>query len=197
MSSPSISAMLSADSMADKMSFEMSDIASIFEYTSSHLSAIWTELEISNLILPQRTHRIIGKYLNWEGEVGLLGNYEEVYDAFMTLLAVPPGPWQKGRLAWTYWTPWWMELADLKADQDFFNTYPNCVEVQNIIGKHFKQLVLHEGQLIVKMLEDKVVEAKMVAATMLRMDTALGQDVVNAIAATEKLTKYLKQEGAQ
>lgn len=27
--------------------------------------------------------------------------------------------------------------------------------------------VLHEGQLIVKMLEDKVVEAKMVAATML------------------------------
>lgn len=75
-------------------------------------------------------------------QVGLLGNYEEVYDAFMTLPAVPPGPWQKGRLAQTYWTPWWMELADLKADQDFFNTYPNCVEVQNIIGKHFKQLVM-------------------------------------------------------
>ncbi|KAG1794021.1 hypothetical protein EV424DRAFT_1548129 [Suillus variegatus] len=244
MSSPSISAMLSADEMADEMSLEMSDIASIFEYASSRLSAIRTELEISNLTLPQRTCWIIGKYLNWEGEsftlpwmsfcaglsispplsrnlrffvgvlsmkqVGLLGNYEEVYDAFMTLPA-------------TYWTPWWIELADLKANQDFFNTYPNCVEVQNIIGEHFKQLpegrilitpamfahpmstpvaqqlstihaeVLHEGQLIVKMLEDKVVEAKMVAATMLRMDTALGQDVVNAIATTEKLTKYLKR----
>lgn len=57
--------------------------------------------------------------------------------------------------------------------------------------------VLHEGQLIVKMLEDKVVEAKMVAATMLQMDTALGQDVVKAIAATEKLMKYLKREVAQ
>lgn len=57
--------------------------------------------------------------------------------------------------------------------------------------------VLHEGQLIVKMLEDKVVEAKMVATTMLRMDTALGQDVVKAIAATKKLMKYLKREAAQ
>ncbi|KAG1802911.1 uncharacterized protein HD556DRAFT_1437973 [Suillus plorans] len=261
MSNPSISAIMSADSMSDKMNLEMSNIASIFEYDSSHLSAIWTELETSNLTLPQRTHQIIGKYLNWEGEsftlpwmsfcagmsispplsrnlrffigvlsmkqVELLSNYEEVYDAFMTLPAAPPGPWQKGRMARTYWTPWWMELADLKADQDFFNTYPNCVEVQDIIGEHFKQLpkgkilimpamfahlmstpvaqqlstihaeVLHEGQLIVKMLEDKVIEAKMVAATMFCMDTTLGQDIVNAITATEKLMKYLKWEGAQ
>ncbi|KAG1786210.1 uncharacterized protein HD556DRAFT_1449945 [Suillus plorans] len=238
MSHPSISAMMLADSISDEMNLDMSDIASIFEYASSRLSAIRTELETSHVSLTPRTCRIIGKYLNWEGEsftlpwmsfcaglsispplsrnlrffvgvlsmkqVGLITNYEE-----------------------TYWTPWWMELANLKSDQDFFNTYPNCVQVQQIIGEHFKQLpegrilitpamfahpmstpvvqqlstihaeVLHEGQLIVKMLEDKVVEAKMVAATMLRMDTALGQDVVNAIATTEKLMKYLKREGAQ
>ncbi|KAG1796140.1 hypothetical protein EV424DRAFT_1547222 [Suillus variegatus] len=261
MSHPSISAMMLADSISDEMNLDMSDITSIFEYASSRLSAIRTELETSHVSLTPRTRRIIGKYLNWEGEsftlpwmsfcaglsispplsrnlrffvgvlsmkqVGLITNYEEVYDAFMTLPAAPPGPWQKGQLAQTYWTPWWMELADLKSDQDFFNTYPNCVQVQQIIGEHFKQLpegrilitpamfahpmstpvaqqlstihteVLHEGQLIVKMLEDKVVEAKMVAATMLRMDTALGQDVVNAIATTEKLMKYLKREGAQ
>ncbi|KAG2114226.1 uncharacterized protein F5147DRAFT_650034 [Suillus discolor] len=160
-------------------------------------------------------------------QLGLLSNFEEVYDAFMTLPSVPAGFWQKGHLARTYWTPWWTGLADLKPNHDFLNTYTNCVQVQNIIGEHFTQLpegkvlitpatfahpmstpvaqqmssihteVLHEGQLIVKMLEDKVVEAKIVATTMLRMDTALGQDVVNAIAATEKLTKYLKWEVAQ
>ncbi|KAG2058442.1 hypothetical protein BDR06DRAFT_968453 [Suillus hirtellus] len=112
-------------------------------------------------------------------------------------------------------------------DKDFLQKYPNCVELQEIIKEHFNQLpegkvlitpatyavpmsmpvaqhlssihtkVLHEGQLIVKMLEDKVVEAKMVATTMLRMDTALGQDVVEAITTTEKLTKYSKWEAVE
>jgi hypothetical protein len=54
-----------------------------------------------------------------------------------------------------------------------------------------------EGQYLLKMLEDKVVEAKMVAATMLRMDTALGDDVLQAITATDKLVKYLKREATE
>ncbi|KAG2086763.1 uncharacterized protein F5147DRAFT_781538 [Suillus discolor] len=252
MSNPTISATMSADSMSDEMHLDLTDIATIFEYATSRLSAIRTQLESSRLKLPQKTHRIIGQYLNWEGEsftlpwisfcarlsislllsrnlcffVGLLTNFEEVYDSFMTLLAAPAGPWQKGRLARTYWMPWWINVPDVIADEAALHKYPNCVEVQEIIAEHFKQLpkgkilimpamvadamvtpvaqlssihakVLHEGQLIVKLLEDKVVEAKMVAATMLRMDTALGQDVVNAIATTEKLTKYLKREVAQ
>lgn len=51
-----------------------------------------------------------------------------------------------------------------------------------------------EGQYLLKMLEDKLVEAKMVAATMLRMDMALGDDVLQAMTVTDKLVKYLKRE---
>ncbi|KAG1889099.1 uncharacterized protein F5891DRAFT_974223 [Suillus fuscotomentosus] len=260
MSKPTI-ATLSAESMSDEMDLDLADIAAIFEYATSRLSAIQTELESTRHTLPIKTHRIIGQYLNWEGEsftlpwmsfcaglsispplsrnlwffvgvlsmkqAGLVTNFEEIYNALMTLPAAPAGPWQKGRLARTYWTPWWMNTANIIADDNFLHTYPNCVQVQQIIAEHFKQLpegkvlitpatltipmctpvaeqlsnihakVLHKGQLIVKMLEDKVVEAKMVAATMLRMDTALGQDIVKAIAATKKLTKYLKRKAAQ
>lgn len=51
-----------------------------------------------------------------------------------------------------------------------------------------------EGEHIVTMLENKIVEARLVAATLLRMETALGQDVRAAIAATERLVRYLKRE---
>jgi hypothetical protein len=51
-----------------------------------------------------------------------------------------------------------------------------------------------EGDHIVDMLENKVVEARLVAASLLRMETALGQDVRTAIAATERLVRYLKRE---
>ena len=51
-----------------------------------------------------------------------------------------------------------------------------------------------EGDHIVDMLENKVVEAMLVAASLLRMETALGQDVRTAIAATERLVRYLKRE---
>lgn len=73
-------------------------------------------------------------------QVGLT-SYEEVYDSFMTLLAAPAGPWQKGRLAWTYWNPWWTDVATLQPDEDFLHKYPNCVQLQEIINEHFKQLV--------------------------------------------------------
>ncbi|KAG2096760.1 uncharacterized protein F5147DRAFT_778269 [Suillus discolor] len=261
MSNSTISATIAAESMSDDMHLDLADIAGIFEYATSRLSAIRTKLESTRLTLPMKTRWIIGQYLNWEGEsftlpwmsfcaglsislplsrnlqffigvlsmkqVGLVTNFEEVYNAFMTLPAALAGPWQKGRLTRTYWTPWWINTANMIADDDFLHKYPNCVEVQRIIAEHFQQLpegkvlitpatltipmctpvaqqlsnihveVLHEGQLIVKMLEDKVVKAKMVAATMLCMDIALGQDVVKAIAATKRLTKYLKREAAQ
>lgn len=51
-----------------------------------------------------------------------------------------------------------------------------------------------EGDHIVTLLENKVVEARLVAATLLRMETALGQDVLAAIAATERLVEYLKKK---
>ncbi|KAG1828928.1 hypothetical protein EV424DRAFT_1536161 [Suillus variegatus] len=54
-----------------------------------------------------------------------------------------------------------------------------------------------EGEYLLKMLEDKVLEAKMVAATMLRLDTALGDDVLQAITASDKLVKYLKKEATE
>jgi hypothetical protein len=54
--------------------------------------------------------------------------------------------------------------------------------------------IRQEGEHIVTLLENKIVEARLVAATLLRMETALGQDVRAAIATTEWLVKYLKRE---
>jgi hypothetical protein len=54
--------------------------------------------------------------------------------------------------------------------------------------------VKQEGDHIVELLENKVVEAWLVTASLLRMETALGQDVCTAIAATEQLVRYLKRE---
>lgn len=73
-------------------------------------------------------------------QVGLVTHFEEVYDTFMTLPAAPAGPWQKGRLARTYWTPWWMNTANMIADEDFLHKYPNCVEVQRIIAQTFQAI---------------------------------------------------------
>lgn len=58
-----------------------------------------------------------------------------------------------------------------------------------------KAEVWHAGDHIVFMLESKVVEARLVVASMMRMETALGEDVCTAIATTKCLVKYLKQEG--
>ncbi|KAG1875512.1 hypothetical protein DFJ58DRAFT_836127 [Suillus subalutaceus] len=51
-----------------------------------------------------------------------------------------------------------------------------------------------EGNEIWKMMENKVVEAKIVAASLMKMETALGQDVIAAITATDALIKYLRRE---
>ncbi|KAG1838477.1 hypothetical protein C8R48DRAFT_782391 [Suillus tomentosus] len=150
-----------------------------------------------------------------------------VYDSLMSLPVSPCGPWTKGRLVREYCHAWWTCLSTLKPDEKFFSTYPDSNQVRDVLTAHFEQLsegtalitlatsvepmttpiaqqvatiraeAREEGQYLLKMLEDKVVEAKMVAATMLRMDTALGDDVLQAIRATDKLVKYLKREATE
>ncbi|KAG2111347.1 uncharacterized protein F5147DRAFT_651522 [Suillus discolor] len=145
-------------------------------------------------------------------QLSMMADYMEVYDSFLSLPVSPSGPWTKGHLICEYRHAW------------FLTTYPDCHEVKECVTAHFAQLFEgdalvtpatsveamstpiaqqlaticaeagEEGQYLLKMLEDKVIEAKMVVATMLRMDTSLGDDVLNAITASEKLVKYLKQE---
>ncbi|KAG1852100.1 hypothetical protein DFJ58DRAFT_841963 [Suillus subalutaceus] len=54
--------------------------------------------------------------------------------------------------------------------------------------------VQQEGNHLLKMIEDKVIEARIVAASLMQMDSLLGRDVGEAIAAMERLVKYLKRE---
>ncbi|KAG2103720.1 uncharacterized protein F5147DRAFT_654632 [Suillus discolor] len=157
-------------------------------------------------------------------QLAMLTDYLHVYESFMTLSVQPSGPWTKGRPVNTYHHAWWTRLVNLKRDDKFFGTYPNHQQVQAWVTKHFEQLpegmtlvtpatvvepmstllaqqlstiyaeAQEEGRCILKMMEDKVLEAKMVAATMVQMDTALGDNVITAIATTEKLMRYLKRE---
>ncbi|KAG1850946.1 hypothetical protein C8R48DRAFT_676562 [Suillus tomentosus] len=157
-------------------------------------------------------------------QLDMLKDYTEVYEAFLSLPVLPSGPWTKGRLVREYRHAWWTGLATIKLDPKFLSRYPNGVEVKECVTAHFEQLfegdalvtpatpvqamstpiaqqlatiraeAREEGEYLLKMLEDKVLEAKMVAATMLRMDTALGDDVLKAITASDKLVKYLKKE---
>ncbi|KAG2058515.1 hypothetical protein BDR06DRAFT_1004225 [Suillus hirtellus] len=150
-----------------------------------------------------------------------------VYDSLMSLPVSPCGPWTKGRLVCEYCHAWWTCLSTLKPDEKFFSTYPDSNQVRDVLTVHFEQLsegtalimpatsvepmtmlitqqvaticteAREEGQYLLKMLEDKVVKAKMVAATMLRMDMALGDDVLQAITVTDKLVKYLKWEATE
>ncbi|KAG1832499.1 hypothetical protein EV424DRAFT_1533673 [Suillus variegatus] len=143
-------------------------------------------------------------------QLDMLKDYAEVYDAFLSLLVSPSGPWTKGRRV-----------------QEFLTTYPDGHEVKECVTTHFAQMfegdtlvtpatpvqamstpiaqqlatiraeAREEGEYLLKMLEDKVLEAKMVAATMLRLDTALGDDVLQAITAFDKLVKYLKKEATE
>ncbi|KAG1861513.1 hypothetical protein DFJ58DRAFT_725694 [Suillus subalutaceus] len=139
-------------------------------------------------------------------------------------MVTPVGPWMKGRIVNTYRYSWWKgSFADIP-DEDLLGSYLNCIELKAMIAEHYEQLpegtglvtpatliipkstpvaqqlsniaseVEHEGRQIVKMLEDKVIEAQIVAASLLQMESALGEDIMTAIAATEKLVKFLKRE---
>ncbi|KAG1856827.1 hypothetical protein C8R48DRAFT_674799 [Suillus tomentosus] len=203
---------------APTMDLDLKDITKFFEHAGSRLLAIHTELEKTKLTTLPESRQNISEYLNWE---------LEMYDSLMSLPVSPCGPWTKGRLVHEYRHAWWTRLSTLKPDEKFFSTYPDSNQVRDVLMAHFEQLsegtalitpatsvepmttpiaqqvatiraeAREEGQYLLKMLEDKVVEAKMVAATMLRMDTALGDDVLQAITATDKLVKYLKREATE
>ncbi|KAG2127660.1 hypothetical protein DEU56DRAFT_758545 [Suillus clintonianus] len=150
--------------------------------------------------------------------------YRQLYDQFMKLPVEPTGAWARGRVVKSYPLDWWNTPFDTADYETFTSSYPGWRQVGDMVGAHFEQLpesqwlitpavlvqarstpvaqqlatiqagVRQGNEQIVKMLEDKVVEAKLVAASLMRMETALGEDVRGAIAATELLVKYLKGE---
>ncbi|KAG1839424.1 hypothetical protein F4604DRAFT_1691271 [Suillus subluteus] len=154
-------------------------------------------------------------------QLKMLESYTDVYDSFMTLSVDPPATWMRGREANTYEHAWWLGPLDTEPNKVFFNTYPNCVEVKELFTQHFLQLpegtvfitpatliepkitpvaqqvstiraeVQQEGNHLLKMIEDKVIEARIVAASLMQMDSLLGWDVGEAIAVTERLVKLL------
>ncbi|KAG2111434.1 hypothetical protein DEU56DRAFT_762204 [Suillus clintonianus] len=150
--------------------------------------------------------------------------YRQLYDQFMQLPVEPSGAWARGRVVKSYPLDWWNTPFDTADYETFTSSYPGWRQVGDMVEAHFEQLpesqwlitpatlvqarstpvaqqlatiqagVRQGNEQIVKMLEDKVVEAKLVAASLMRMETALGEDVRGAIAATELLVKYLKGE---
>ncbi|KAG1724070.1 hypothetical protein EDB19DRAFT_1915712 [Suillus lakei] len=124
----------------------------------------------------------------------------------------------------TYPMAWWTQAFDTINYNKFTGNLPNINEIREMVDSHFAQLpegwllvtpatyvdvrstpvtqqlatihasVKQEGEHIFELLENKVVEAQLVMASLLRMETALGQDVCAAIAATEQLVRYLKRE---
>ncbi|KAG1812334.1 hypothetical protein EV424DRAFT_1349368 [Suillus variegatus] len=87
-----------------------------------------------------------------------------------------------------------MQAFDTADYQTFTTTLPNFDDIKAMVNSHFEQLP--EGDLLVTLTTlNKIVEAQLVVALLLRMETALGEDVCTAIAATERLVKYLKKEG--
>ncbi|KAG2103995.1 uncharacterized protein F5147DRAFT_654514 [Suillus discolor] len=150
-------------------------------------------------------------------------NDQELYASFMKLPVQPSGPWVKGRLARTYELAWWHTDFDVLPFQDFITTFPPPNQLIRMIADHFTQLassmlvtlatlvqprstlvaqqiaviqaeLSNEGEAIIRMIEDKVVEVRLLAASMLRMEAALSEDILEAIAATKHLVKYLKRE---
>ncbi|KAG1721476.1 uncharacterized protein EDB91DRAFT_1088441 [Suillus paluster] len=202
----------------------LAEMANIFEFATSRLLAIRMTLDTSTVVTSSKVRYIVTKYLMWEGDMELL-NYQEFYDAFMKLPVAPSTAWVTGCIAGTYLMLWWTEAFHTADYQTFTTNLPNFRDIREMVNSHFEQLpeghllvtpatlvhtrsmlvvqqlaniqagIVQEGEHIVALLESKVVEARLVTASLLRMETALGQDVRTAIAATERLVKYLKREG--
>ncbi|KAG1871357.1 hypothetical protein DFJ58DRAFT_837308 [Suillus subalutaceus] len=149
---------------------------------------------------------------------------EEVYASFMKLRPEPGVPWVRGRLVKNYPLAWWDGQFTILPYREFLKKFPDSNEMRKMIADHFAQLpesrmlvmpatlvhprstplaqqlatihaeIEQEGNEIWKMMENKVVEAKIVAASLMKMETALGQDVIAAITATDALVKYLSRE---
>ncbi|KAG2108072.1 uncharacterized protein F5147DRAFT_653152 [Suillus discolor] len=49
-------------------------------------------------------------------QLDMLKDYAEVYDAFLSLLVSPAGPWTKGHRVREYRHAWWTDLATIKLD---------------------------------------------------------------------------------
>ncbi|KAG2337858.1 hypothetical protein BDR05DRAFT_952302 [Suillus weaverae] len=152
-------------------------------------------------------------------------NYQEFYDSFMKLPASPSGAWVTGCIIKTYPMAWWHEAFDTTDYQTFTTNLPNFSDIKEMLESHLEQLpegwllvtpatlvdprltlvtqqlanihasMEQEVEHIVSLLENKIVEVQLVAASLLRMETALGQDMRAAMATTEHLVKYLKREG--
>ncbi|KAG1801922.1 hypothetical protein EV424DRAFT_1545318 [Suillus variegatus] len=180
----------------------LADMASIFEFATSRLLAIWMTLNTGNLVTSSKVQYILTRYLMWEGDV-------------------------TGCIVRTYPMAWWNQAFDTVDYQTFTTTLPNFNDIKAMVNSHFEQLpeghllvmlvtlvdsrstpvvqqlanihtgIKQEGDQIITLLENKVVEVRLVVASLLRMETALGQDVRAAIAATERLVKCLKKEGQQ
>ncbi|KAG1731223.1 uncharacterized protein EDB91DRAFT_1252285 [Suillus paluster] len=150
--------------------------------------------------------------------------YRELYDNFMKLPVEPSGAWVTGWVVNTYPMDWWNTAFDAVDYRTFTSRYPGWKQVVQMVADHFEQLpegrmlitpatlvqarsmpvaqqlatiqagVTQGRAHIITMLENKVVEARLVAASLMRMETALGEDVRDTIAATELLVKYLKAE---
>ncbi|KAG1857410.1 hypothetical protein F4604DRAFT_1685243 [Suillus subluteus] len=163
-----------------------------------------TRLSI-NLPLSHNLQYLIG--LLAMKQLKMLESYTDVYDSFMTLPVDPPATWMRGHEANTYQHAWWLGPLDTEPDEVFFNTYPNCVEVKELFTEHFLQLpegtafitpatlikpkimlvaqqvstihaeIQQEGNHLLEMIEDKVIEARIVAASLMQMDSLLGWDV--------------------
>ncbi|KAG1717406.1 hypothetical protein EDB19DRAFT_1923108 [Suillus lakei] len=151
-------------------------------------------------------------------------NYNEFYNKFMSMPVSPSSAWVTGWVVNTYPMAWWTQAFDTADYNKFTGNLPNMTEIREMVDSHFAQLpegrllvmpatyvdvrstpvaqqlaaihagVKQEGDHIVELLENKVVEAWLVMASLLRMETALGQDVCAAITATEWLVRYLKRE---
>ncbi|KAG1737442.1 hypothetical protein EDB19DRAFT_1909759 [Suillus lakei] len=151
-------------------------------------------------------------------------NYNEFYDKFMSMLASPSGAWVTGQVVNTYPMAWWTQAFDTTNYNQFTGNLPNINEIREMVDSHFAQLpegqllvtlatyvdvrstpvaqqlaaihasVKQEGDHIIELLENKVFEAQLVMSSLLRMETALGQDVCATITATKRLVRYLKRE---
>ncbi|KAG1717218.1 hypothetical protein EDB19DRAFT_1923789 [Suillus lakei] len=218
---------------SDRPTFDLADMANIFEFAASRLLAICRSLE-NTTPASLAKHLIVSKHLMWEGDVFFLPwivmssvellKYRELYEGFMKLPVEPSGAWVRGRVVHTYPMDWWNTAFDVGDYRTFTSRYPGWNQVLQMVTDHFDQLpeghllitpatlvqarstlvaqqlatiqagVRQGGEHIIMMLENKVVEARLVAASLMRMETALGEDVLGTIATTEFLVKYLKGE---
>ncbi|KAG1859431.1 hypothetical protein C8R48DRAFT_774769 [Suillus tomentosus] len=154
------------------LEFTLKDFTQIFEHARFRLLAICIELEKTKLTISPDNRRVIGKYLI------CIEAYTLPWMAFCAglLVSINP-PLSKHPLV----------------------TQATLVQAMSMLIAQqlatIRTKAREEGEYPLKMLEDKILEAKMVAATMLRMDTALGDDVLQAITVSNKLVKYLKKRG--